>query len=475
MSDVAPANSYNAKEGREIEGLIRTPGWTFQDVRKKDPVPGPDSVYGEFTVAGDSFELPNSWYFSEEFAQLEKQKLWSQTWIFACRVEKIPEVGSCYVHNFLDHSVLVVRSAENEFRAFRNTCRHRGNVLRSAGSCTKINNFFCPFHGATWHLDGSLRTWPYEFDFPHIKDKDFGLNKVALAEFKGFLFVNMSDNPIPFEEYVQPLEEMLAEIPTENWYPTAHMRKKLRCNWKIAKQAFQEGIHLPIVHPQARDMTLAGGTQIDSLGRFTRRLLTPSMVPTDQHDRILDEKGVLAASFKVRGIEPPEGLLESIGDDVRARDIMLAGAIEQIKTATGVDVSDRPTATTIDNVVYHIFPAFHANVSASAPFAMFYAPAESPDECYFDMLWFQEALPGSSKPPHPVRIDVGIEQTWAECAPDQYLGAVGADVLDQDTENMEGQQQGVKATPDGVSIFANYGESMIINDMKVLQELLEIW
>ena len=38
---------------------------------------------------------------------------------------------------------------------------------------------------------------------------------------------------------------------------------------------------------------------------------------------------------------------------------------------------------------------------------------------------------------------------------------------------MEGQQQGVKATPDGVSIFANYGESMIINDMKLLKEFLE--
>ena len=474
MSEVVPTNSVNAKEGREIDGVVRTPGWTFQDVRRRDPVPGPDAVYGEFTVAGDSFELPNSWYFSDEFAQLEKEKLWSQTWLFACRVEKIPEVGSCYVHNFLDHSVLVVRSADNEFRAFRNTCRHRGNVLRPAGSCTKINNFFCPFHGATWHLDGSLRTWPYEFDFPHLEDKDFGLNRVALAEFKGFLFVNMSESPIPFEEYVHPLKEMLAEIPMENWYPTAHMRKKLRCNWKLAKQAFQEGLHLPVVHPQARDMTLSGGTQIDSPGKFIGRLISPNMVPTDQHDRILDERGVLAASFKMRGIEPPDGLLDNMGDDVRARDIMLAGAIEELKAATGIDVSNRTTTAIVDNVVYHIFPTFHTNVSASAPFAMFYAPAESPDECYFDMLWFAEALPGSPKPPHPERIDVGMDQTWEQCAPDQYLGAVGADVLDQDTDNMEGQQQGVRATPNGVSIFANYGESMIINDMKLLKEFLEL-
>ena len=80
MSEVAPANSYTAKEGREIEGVTRPPGLTFQDVRSKDANPGPDAVYKEFTVAGESFELPNSWYFSEDFAQQEKDKLWSQTW-----------------------------------------------------------------------------------------------------------------------------------------------------------------------------------------------------------------------------------------------------------------------------------------------------------------------------------------------------------------------------------------------------------
>ena len=473
MSEVAPANSYTAKEGRQIEGVTRPPGLIFQDVRSKDANPGPDAVYKEFTVAGESFELPNSWYFSEDFAQQEKEKLWSQAWIFACRVEKIPEVGSCYVHNFLDHSVLVVRSAEDEFRAFRNTCRHRGNVLRPAGSCSKINNFFCPFHGATWHLDGSLRTWPYEFDFPQLEEEDYGLNKVALAEFKGFLFVNMSDNPIPFDDYVQPLREMLSDIPMEHWFPTAHMRKRLRCNWKIAKQAFQEAIHSPVVHPQARDFTLSGGTQIDSPGKFTRRLINPTIVPTDQHDRVLDEAGLLEAVFKMQGIEPPQSALDGVASGMRARDIVAMGTIAQIKEATGVDVSSRATTAIIDPNVYHIFPAFHTNVAANAPFAMFYAPTETPDECYFDMIWFQEALPGSPKPPHPERIDVAVDQTWHECAPDQFLGAVGADVLDQDTENMEGQQQGVKATPDGVSVFANYGESMIINDMKLLQEFLE--
>ena len=474
MNEIAPANAYTAKEGRIIDGNVRVPGWTFQDVRRNDPNPGPDDVYGEFTDIGDKFSVPNSWYFSEEIAKLEHEKLWSNSWIFACRVEKIPDVGSCYVHNFLDHSVLVVRSAKNEIKAFRNTCRHRGNALRPQGSCGIINKFWCPFHGATWHLDGSIKSWPYEYDFPHLKEEDYGLSKVHLAEFKGFLFVNMAEDPVPFEEFIDPLPHLTANITAENWNPVAHMRRTLACNWKLARQAFQEAIHAPVVHPQALDVALAGGTQIDVPGKFIRRLIQPSMVPTDQRDEVKSEKELVAAMMSMRGMEPDQDLIDSFGDDVRARNFMADGMIQEIKGKSGIDVSNRATCEIVDNIVYYLFPSFHMNVSASAPFCMFVTPTPNPNECYFDMIWFEESLPGTEKPPHPERVDVPMGQTWAENAPDGIPGAVGANVLDQDTDNMEGQQQGLRASPDGTSIFANYGESMIISDMKLLQEILEI-
>ena len=59
-----------------------------------------------------------------------------------------------------------------------------------------------------------------------------------------------------------------------------------------------------------------------------------------------------------------------------------------------------------------------------------------------------------------------------EASQDAPFGAVGPEVLDQDTDNLEGQQRGLKASPDGHCIFADYGESMIINDMKTLAEML---
>ena len=90
------------------------------------------------------------------------------------------------------------------------------------------------------------------------------------------------------------------------------------------------------------------------------------------------------------------------------------------------------------------------------------------------MIWFQEAAPGAEASPHPERVVSAAGQSWSDAAPDAPFGSVGPDVMDQDTRNMEGQQLGLRASPDGHSIFANYGESMIIKDMKTLAEVLEL-
>ena len=264
MTDIAPANAVAATEGRVIDGNVRVPGWTFQDVRKHDPNPGPDSIYREFTEIGDKFSVPNSWYFSDEFAQLEADKLWSRSWIFACHQAKVPTVGSCYVHSFLDHSVLVVRTADDEIKAFRNTCPHRGNQLQLDGFCGKVGKFVCPFHGATFNRDGSVHRWPYRFDFPHLDEADYGLSAVHVGVYKGFVFVNMAEDPTPFETYIDPLPSLVGHLPVENWHPVAHMRKVLRCNWKIARQAFQEAIHPPSRTPPSQRCR-HGGRHTDRL------------------------------------------------------------------------------------------------------------------------------------------------------------------------------------------------------------------
>ena len=198
------------------------------------------------------------------------------------------------------------------------------------------------------------------------------------------------------------------------------------------------------------------------------------MVPSDSRDRVKNEKALIAEGLKLAGAEPDQGFLDGLPDDVRARDFFANMTIEKVKKGLGVDVSQRPTPELVDNIVYYLFPSFHMNISVPAPFCMYITPGATPDECDFDMIWFTEGPEGMPKPAYPEVIRVPDGETWADHAPKDLASAIGADVLDQDTGNMEGQQVGVKAAPDGVSIFANYSEAGIINDMKLLKEILEL-
>lgn len=461
-------NTMIAKEGRLIDGVVRTPGLTYQDVRKADPIPGPDDVYKAYPKPGEDFTVPNAWYFSEEHAQLEKEKLWSKVWVWACREEKIPQIGSCYVHDFLDDSVLIVRTGADEFKAYRNTCRHRGNQLREPGSCGVIKKFFCPYHGATWNLDGSIDEWPFEYEFPSVKNGNYGLHEVHLANFEGFIFVNMAENPIPFEEYIDPLPKMLNGISWKDRYPVLHMRKHLKCNWKIVVQAFHETMHVPVTHPDGRPINLVAGSQSDILGRFISRIINPHFVPGDTWSKELTEKQVAEKIMKLFG--QTEDAVASLPDDMRARNMMAQMLTEGIRAETGVDVSNRPTTEIIDNLVYHIFPNFMMLHAYNAPVAHLMSPGATPDEMYFDIMWFKEGLPGQEKPPAPERIDVSADETFSDHH--EGLGSYQTRVPDEDTANMQGQQRGLRASPDSHSIFANYLESGIVHELRLQREFL---
>src|SRR4051812_38246160 len=68
---------------------------------------------------------------SPEFYERERDAIFGRTWLNVGRVEQLPRVGS-YFTKELDcagTSIVVVRSSQDEVRAFHNICRHRANKL----------------------------------------------------------------------------------------------------------------------------------------------------------------------------------------------------------------------------------------------------------------------------------------------------------------------------------------------------------
>ena len=68
---------------------------------------------------------------SPEHYELEREAIFKRTWLNVGRMEQLPRTGA-YFTKELDAagtSVIIVRNAAGEARAFHNMCRHRGNKL----------------------------------------------------------------------------------------------------------------------------------------------------------------------------------------------------------------------------------------------------------------------------------------------------------------------------------------------------------
>ena len=97
--------------------------------------------------------IPKERYYDADFFQLEAEQLWPRVWQMACRLEEIPEPRDFVEYQFLDQSVILLRTDDMGVVAFQNTCRHRGvKLVQGSGICSE--RFRCPFHGWSYGLDG---------------------------------------------------------------------------------------------------------------------------------------------------------------------------------------------------------------------------------------------------------------------------------------------------------------------------------
>lgn len=190
-------------------------------------------------------------YTSREFAELEKERLWPRVWQWACRLEEIPGVGDYVVYDITDQSVIVVRTGDAEVKAFHNVCPHRGRRLLSGKG--HINKFHCIFHAWQWSLDGvSTRILDQEQweGCPGMSSADLALTQVHTAEWAGFVFINLAEEPEPFDEFIQPAPECLDVLAIGKMRYGWHLLIEVECNWKVAQESFMESYHLWGTHPQ---------------------------------------------------------------------------------------------------------------------------------------------------------------------------------------------------------------------------------
>ena len=153
-------------EIKNIANEPRCPGMSYTDMLEADTRTPPDYLFEETVADMGDHPISVDPYISEEFAKLEREKLWPNVWLFAAREDELPEPGDTVVFEINDKSFLITRQRDGSVKALYNVCLHRGRKLRTESGTT--TQFRCPFHGFTWKTDGSLKEIPCEWDFEHL-------------------------------------------------------------------------------------------------------------------------------------------------------------------------------------------------------------------------------------------------------------------------------------------------------------------
>ena len=216
--------------------------------------------------------LPAAAYTSEAVFQLENERIFADSWVFAGLAHELARPGDVVPVTVAGKPVLLVRDADGEVRAFHNVCRHR--CLKLVDEPGNVGPAIqCPYHSWTYRLDGALHIAPYFGGRePHAEPAGFdraehGLLPVRVATWHDWVFVNLSGAAAPIEDFVAPLQRHLGglDLSRMTHVVTVDMGE-IAANWKLLMENFIEPYHVPIVHATTTEQPLTDHYTVNEPG-----------------------------------------------------------------------------------------------------------------------------------------------------------------------------------------------------------------
>jgi nitrite reductase/ring-hydroxylating ferredoxin subunit len=423
----------------------------YQSVLDADVTPPPAAL----RVVAEPFTLEQridvARYASEEFAALERERLWSDVWQFACRLEHLPNVGDHLLYEVGDLSLIVVRSAPDTIKAFHNSCLHRGTTLVEGRGNTMV--FRCPFHGFAWSIDGSFRSMPAAWDFEHVDRSTLCLPEAAVATWGGFVFVHPGGGAEPFDAFAAPLDEHFDEHRLDRRYVAHHACQVVDANWKATQEAFLEGYHVSTTHPQTARFANDFDIQYDTFGPNVSRLMQAIALPASSLIGTVPPAEIAATVQKLLPVADRRPVPDDLDrDGIRAYlgPIFRASFSRQWR----VDLSSASEAELLDSIQYLLFPNFAPWIGYSLPITYRFRPwGDDPNRSLMEILLL-----------HPIPDDGCFEtapehwlepgESWAHAPGFEKLGPI----IDQDMSNLARVQKGLRAARHRHIVTAGYQE-----------------
>jgi glycine betaine catabolism A len=173
----------------------------------------------------------------------------ARPWVCVGRAENVPEPGAYVLAEVAGESIILLRDRSGVVRAFYNVCRHRGTRLCETPIGRFSQTIQCPYHAWTYRLDGRLTGAPHMEEVEGFDKRDYPLHAVALGRWEGFVFVNLSTDPEPFEQAFAPLAGRFSRFRLPALRTVRRIEYEVKANWKLILQNYNECLHCPTIHP----------------------------------------------------------------------------------------------------------------------------------------------------------------------------------------------------------------------------------
>lgn len=194
--------------------------------------------------------LDGKYYNSPEIFQKEKEKIFAKSWNVVGRRDQVKNPGDYFLCTIADESIIVTRDAKNTLHAFFNVCRHRGTRLCEAAAGQGNRVLQCPYHAWTYGLDGKLIAAPHMHGAENFDKGQFPLHEAHVAEWEGFIFINIAKKPTPFEKIWKTMFGRLSQFNLSNLVVGHRATYDIHANWKLVFQNYNECLHCPSIHPE---------------------------------------------------------------------------------------------------------------------------------------------------------------------------------------------------------------------------------
>ena len=446
----------NVETGTLQPGQARCPAETTQEIIARDKVAAPEWARSESYEYLGSEDISKDRYIDPGFAKTEFERLWTRTWQMACREEHIPEVGDYHVYDIGTRSFIVTRVAENEIKAYYNACLHRGTKLKPSGTEGSARDLKCPFHGWTWNLDGTNKLIPCPWDFPHVDRATMNLPEARVETLGGFVFLNMDPQAPTLADYFGP--EIMAHFKAwklEDRYIYLHVQKSYPANWKLTVEAFQEAYHVGDTHPQVAPANGDVNSQYDVYGEHVNRFISTLGVVSPQLAGKYSEQDIVD-NFTLGDSSAMGGAKPQLKAGERARQVMADMFRRMFEQAAQTDLSHVSDTELLDTYSYTLFPSLYVFPGISLPMVYRFRPdARDHRRCIYEVM-FMRPVPKDGERPFTAEVQILADhQSFAEAdGMDPGFGHI----LDQDTDNLYAQQEGLEASAKPGLTLANYQE-----------------